>query len=134
VSLEYVGSGRKSYAAMVIWPETNVAVAGEGAGAWCISRRVITDFVGFNADGKCTGGPSEHLMREARLSLNTLGKDINDKQALLSLVDAVVTFAPELVLMPATPKAVKQQLDDEPMWTVEAKNKASGKTIHEGEV
>jgi hypothetical protein len=134
VSLEYVGTGRKSYAAMVIWPESNVVVAGEGGGAWCISRRVITDFVGFNADGKCTGGPSEHLIREARLSLNTLGKDINDKQALLALVDAVVTYAPDLVLMPATPKAIKQQLDTEPIWEVKASIKETGKVINESMV
>jgi hypothetical protein len=134
VSLEWVGQGTKSYAAMVIWPESNVFVAGEGAGAWCISRKVISEFVGFTPDGKCTGGPSEHLMREASEALNILGKDKNDKQALIALVDAVVTFAPDLVLMPITPKIVKEQFDTDPMWTVEAKNKASGKTIHEGEV
>jgi hypothetical protein len=134
VSLEWVGQGHKSYAAMVIWPESNVFVAGEGAGAWCISRKVISEFVGFTPEGKCTGGPSEHLIREAQEALTILGKDKNDKQALLALVDAVVTFAPDLVLMPATPKIVKKQLDTEPMWTVEAKNKASGKLIHEGEV
>lgn len=133
-SLEWVGNGSRTAACLVIWPETNVFVAGEGAGAWCISRRAISEFVGFNAQGKCTGGPSEHCFREAREALPVMGKDINDKQALSALVDVVVKFAPELVLMPATPKIVKEQLATEPMWTVEAKNKASGKTIHEGEV
>ena len=134
VSLEWVGRGHKSYAAMVIWPASNIFVAGEGTGMWCISRRVISEFVGFNADDKCTGGPSEHLVREARLALGTLGKDVNDQQALLALVDAVVTYAPDLVLMPATPKSVKQQLDDAAMWEVKASIKESGKVINEAMV
>jgi hypothetical protein len=134
VSLEWVGQGRKSYAAMVIWPESNVFVAGEGSGAWCISRKCISEFVGFTADGKCTGGASEHLLREAHECLTVLGKDKNDKQALLALVDAVVTYAPDLVLMPATPKIVKQQLDDAPMWEVKASIKETGKVINEGMV
>ncbi len=131
VSLEWVGQGHKSYAAMVIWPESNVFVAGEGAGAWCISRKVISEFVGFTPDGKCTGGASDHLVREAYEALTILGKDKNDKQALLALVDAVVTYAPDLVLMPTTPKVVKQQLDDAPMWEVKASIKETGKVINE---
>jgi len=130
-SLEWVGLGKKSAACLVIWPETNVFVAGEGAGAWCIGRRAITEFVGFNSDGKCTGGPSEYCFREAREALPILGKDINDKQALAALVDVVVKFAPELVLMPATPKSVKNQLDTDPMWEVKASIKETGKVINE---
>lgn len=109
VSLEWVGQGHKSYAAMVIWPESNVFVAGEGYGAWCISRRFITDFVGFNPDGTCTGGPSEQLMREAFEAMTVLGKDKNDKQAFMALVDAVVTYAPDLALMPAKPQPANEQ-------------------------
>jgi len=131
VSLEWVGSGRKAYAAMVIWPASNVFVAGEGAGMWCISRRAISEFVGFNADDKCTGGPSEHCWREAREALPILGKDINDKQALTSLVDTVVMFAPELTLMPSAPKTVRKDLDTPPMWEVKASIKESGKVINE---
>lgn len=133
-SLEWVGNGSKTAACLVIWPETNVFVAGEGAGAWCISRRAITEFVGFTSEGKCTGGPSEHCLREAKEALPVLGKDINDKQALLALVDTVVRFAPELILMPATPKIVKEQLATEPMWEVKASIKETGKVIHEGMV
>lgn len=134
VSLEWVGNGSKSAACMVIWPETNVFVAGEGSGAWCISRKAITDFVGFNADNKCTGGPSEHCFREAKEALRVLGKDVNDKQALAALVDTVVMFAPDLVLMPATPKSIKKQLDNPGMWEVKASIKETGKVIHEGMV
>lgn len=109
VSLEYVGAGRKAYAAMLIWPERTGLDDGEGTGAWCISRRVITDFVGFNADGTCMGSPSENLMREAFEAMTVLGKDQNDKQALSALVDTVVKFALELVLMPATPQPANEQ-------------------------
>lgn len=63
-----------------------------------------------------------------------MGKDINDKQALMALVDTVVTFAPDLVLMPATPRIVKEQLDNAPMWEVQASNKSTGKVMHEGMV
>lgn len=101
---------------------------------WCIRSRVITDFVGFTDLGKCTGGPSEHCIREARLALPVMGKDINDKQALNSLVDAVVTYAPDLVLMPTTPRDVKEQLDNPGMWEVKTSIKETGKIIHEGMV
>ncbi len=132
VSLEWVGRGKHSYAAMVIWPASNILVAGEGHGMWCISRRCISEFVEFNADDKCTGGPSAHCFREAREALPILGKDINDKEALTSLVDAVVRFAPELVLMPATPKAIKSQLDQSGIWEVKTTIKDTGKVMHEG--
>ena len=59
---------------------------------------------------------------------------MNDKAALHELVDVVVTFAPELVLMPATPKHIKQALDTPPMWEVTATNKDTGKVLNEAEV
>lgn len=134
VSLEWVGAGKKAYPAMVIWPASNVFVTGEGNGMWLIARRAITEFVGFNKDDKCTGGPSEHCIREARLALPILGKDINDRHALNDLVDVVVTFAPELVLMPVTPRAIQKELQTPPMWEMTAINKSSGKTLSEIEV
>ena len=62
VSLEWIDGEP----AMVIWPVSNVFVTGEGHGMWVISRRAIVDFVGFTAEGKATGAPSEHCFREAR--------------------------------------------------------------------
>lgn len=134
VSLEWVPLGRHIRAAMCIWPASNVFVAGEGHGIWTITRNCITEFVGFNGHDKCTGGPSEHCFREAREALTILGKDKNDKSALHELVDVVVTFAPELVLMPATPKHIKQKLDAPAMWEVTATNKDTGAVLHEAEV
>lgn len=133
-SLEWVGEGKKSQPAMVIWPASNVFASREGAGLWVIGRRAIQEFVGFNANGGCTGGASEHCIREARLSLPVLGKDINDKEALSALVDVVVTFAPELVMMPATPARIRQELDNPAMWDVEVTNKDSGKVMSEASV
>lgn len=134
VSLEWIAIGRHVRAAMCIWPASNVFVTGEGQGIWTITRNCITDFVGFNAQDKCTGGPSEHCFREAREALPLLGKDKNDKYALHELVDVVVTFAPELVLMPATPKHVRKALEAPEMWDLTATNKDTGKVLHEASV
>lgn len=131
VSLEWVGEGRKAYPAMVIWPASNIFVTGDGAGMWCIARRCITDFVGFNSHDKCTGGPSEHCFREARQALAILGKDPNDKSALTELVDVVVTFAPELVLMPVTPNHIRKELDNPALWDVTKSDKSTGKILEE---
>ena len=126
----------KAYPAMVIWSASNIFLqsTGEGNGMWCISRKCLTDFVGFNKDDKCTGGPSEHCFREARQALAILGKDPNDKFALHDLVDVVVTYADELVKMPVAPKAIRKQLDNVPMWDVSATLKDSGKVINETSV
>lgn len=133
-SLEWVGDGRRAQPAMVIWPASNVFVAGEGNGMWVIGRRAITEFVGFDPALKCTGSISEHCQREAREALSILGKDRNDKHALHSLCDVVLRFAPDLVHMPVTPVAVRKELDNPPMWDVIATNKASGRVINESEV
>ena len=133
-SLEWIGEGKKSQPAMVIWPASNVFASREGAGLWVIGRRAITEFVGFNSSDKCTGGPSEHCIREARQALPILDKDINDKEALSALVDVVVTFAPELVLMPATPRIIKDSFEIQKMWDVSVTNKETGKTLSEVEL
>lgn len=134
VSLEWIRLGKHVRAAMCIWPASNVFVSGEGQGIWTITRNCITDFVGFNAEDKCTGGPSAHCIREAREALQVLGKDPNDRHALIGLIDVVVTYAPELVLMPATPKHIRKQLDTPAMWEVTATNKDTGKVLSEAEL
>lgn len=135
VSLEWVGrNSRRAQACMVIWPQTNVFVPGASRGMWVIGRRAISEFVGFTSSDKATGGPSEHCWREARQALPMLGKDIDDKAALHALVDTVVRFAPDLVMMPATPRVVRDDLNGEAMWEVVASNKNTGKVISEAEV
>lgn len=107
-SLEWVGNGSRTASCMVIWPErTNLADDVE-AGAWCIGRRAIGEFVGITTEGKCTGEATEHCIQEARDALRTLGKDKSDEQALSALVEAVVKFVPELMLMPATPRPANE--------------------------
>ncbi len=130
-SLEWIGEGKKSQPAMVIWPDSNVFASREGSGLWVIGRRAITEFVGFNANDKCTGGPSEHCLREAMLALPILDKDINDKEALSALVDVVVTFAPELILMPIAPKSIKESFETPALWEMTVTDKSTGKTIKE---
>ncbi len=134
-SLEWVGEGRKAKPAMVIWSASNILQAGsESRGMWCILRSALTDFVGFDQSGRCTGSISEHCQREAREAMPLLGKDPNDKQAHTALCDVVLKFADELVHMPVAPREIRKQLDTSPMWEVKASIKETGKVIHEGEV
>lgn len=130
-SLEWIGKGKKSQPAMVIWPASNVFASREGSGLWVIGRRAITEFVGFNSNDKCTGGPSEHCIREARQALPILDKDVNDKEALAALVDVVVTFAPELVTMPVAPRVVRDAFETPAMWDMTLTDKSTGKTLKE---
>lgn len=132
VSFEWARRRRKYKAMLVIWPAANIlALNAVKPGMWAISRETISSFVGFDRDDKCTGSGSVDLYREAREALPMLGKDVNDKQAFLSLVDTVIRFAPDLATMPAAPPRVKKQLAGEAMWEVSATHKASGKTISE---
>lgn len=135
VSLEWVGDHRRAAPCMCIWPASNIFIAGsECNGIWVISRRAITEFVGFDGNGRATGSGSEHCYRECLEALPILGKDKNDKQAFLALVDCVIRFAAELVHMPPAPKRVKRDLAGEAMWEVTAKNKDTGKVISEAAV
>lgn len=134
VSLEWVGNHRRTEPCMCIWPASNVFVRGEGNGIWVISRRAIVEFVGFTKDGRCTGGASEHCYREALAALEVLGKDSNDKQSFLALVDCVVKFAPDLHHMPVAPRRIKREMAGEAMWEVTAKDKNTGRVINEAAV
>jgi hypothetical protein len=125
-SLEWVGDGKRAQPCMVIWAANSVF-----GGMWCIGRRALTEFVGFDSNGKCTGSASEHCVREALASMPILGKDPNDKQALMALVDVVVRFAPDLVHMPVVPPEVRRELDNEAMFDVTLTNKNTGKVMVE---
>ena len=134
VSLEWVGNHRAAQKCMVIWPVSNVFVAGSSEGMWVIGSRAITQFVGFTRDDKCTGGVSEHCRRECQEALPLLGKDRNDKNALHALMATVERYAPDLIAMPAVPQSVRKEMRGQAMWEVVASNKASGKTLSEAAV
>ena len=51
-----------------------------------------------------------------------------------ALIDTVVKFAPDLVLMPPTPAWMQAKEQPRPMWEVTATNKVTGKTLSESEV
>ena len=132
ISLEWIGEGRRSQPCLCVWPATNVLLqAFSQSGVWVIGRRAITEFVGFNADGSCTGNPSAHCFREAREALLVMGKDKNDQQALHALCDVVITYAPDLVLMPVAPKLVRIDLESQKMWEIVATDKRTGKWLTE---
>jgi hypothetical protein len=101
---------------------------------WAIGRNAISEFVGFGANGKCTGGASEHCYRECLAAMPVLGKDPNDKAAFLALVDTVIKFAPELVLMPSTPRWLQRRDAAAPLIEVIATNKDTGKVLSHTEV
>lgn len=134
VSLEWVGDYRRAMPCMCIWADSNIFVAGEGNGIWAISKRAITEFVGFDKNDKCTGGASEHCYRECLEALTVLGKDRNDKQAFTALVDCIVKFAPDLVHMPPAPQRIKRQLAGDAMFEVTASNKNTGKVLSEAAI
>lgn len=132
VSLEWLGDGRRTQPCLCIWPASNIfTTSNVGHGVWVIGRRAMTDFVGFNSDGTCTGLASAHCQREAREALGMMGKDIDDLQALTALCDVVIRFAPDLVTMPVAPRAVAKDLQGEAMWDLQTTNKASGKILSE---
>jgi hypothetical protein len=132
ISLEWIGEGRKSQPCLCIWAATNIFTQNATEnGVWVIGRRAITEFVGFNKNNTCTGAPSEHCFREAREALPLLGKDKNDQQALNALCDVVITYAPDLVMMPITPLSIRTDLEAEKMWEIVATNKDSGKVLTE---
>ena len=135
VSLEWVGDHRRARKCMVIWPASNILrTEAASDGMWVISDRAITQFVGFNGNDRCTGSASDHCYREAQEALPLLGKDRNDRHALLTLIDAVVRFAPDLVMMPVAPPQVRREFRGEAMWEVVAKNKSTGRVMAEAEV
>lgn len=101
VSLEWVNIGKQTNPCMVIWPERTGSNAVE-AGAWCIGCAAITEFVDGNA-------PTVKCIHEARDALPALGKDQGDEQAVSALVEAVVKFAPEFLLMPVTSQPATEQ-------------------------
>lgn len=143
VSIEWAihDTRRRTPPVMAIWPAKSSARVDHGGlihvsgdGVWVITRNVITDFVGFNAEGKCTGGASMHCMREAREALVMLGKDPNDRQNFTALVDCVVKHAEHLVKCPPTPVRLQQKYQPPPLWEVQATNKNTGKVLTEAEV
>lgn len=143
VSIEWAVAERRRRTppVMAIWPTSGnvLAKAGgmlnvSGTGVWVITRNVITEFVGFNKEGKCTGGASLHCMREAQQALVMLGKDPNDRNNFTALVDCVVKHAEHLVACPPTPTWLQQKHQPPPMWEVKATDKNTGRVLNESEV
>lgn len=135
ISLEWVGMQyRNPQQCIVIWPERNVFVAGQGDGMWTISRRALLEFIDFNSRDKVTGSPSQHCFREARQALAIMGKDPNDRQAVNALAECVVKAAEEIQRMPVAPRRVREQLSGQAMWDIVATNRNTGKVIKETSV
>jgi hypothetical protein len=139
VSLEWTRRRRRTVPTMVIWPAHNlVRVGSQSNGMWVVTRDALIHFIGFNANDKCTGSVTGHLISEAREALALMGKDRNDKQAHSALIDCVIRYAEELNQMPPAPLTVRHELASGgvargPLWQVTATHKSTGRVIHEGE-
>lgn len=135
VSLEWVRKlhhRRNPPKVMCIWADVAIDAADSGdRGTWVINANDIVNFVQFNAAGKCTGSVSRYAIAEAAEALPILGKDRNDRQALLALLDVIVKFAPDLVMMPKAPRDIIKSLSGEAIFDMATKDKNSGKTIAE---
>ena len=136
VSLEWARRGRQTIPIMVIWAERNVLHRGGEPcnGQWVIARSALYEFVSFDKDGHCTGSASDYCISQCKQAMPLLGKDVNDKQALMSLIDTVLKFADELHYMPVAPPRVKKALAGEAIWELTTINKRTGKTISEASV
>lgn len=138
-SLEWMDIGRRTPSAcLAIWPEQSILASpdAEVPGMWVIDRSELMPFCGFTTSDKATGTPSEYCLRQCAEALPMLGKDRNDKQALLALADVVMTYLPDLVLMPPAPKSVRQAVREASpvMWDIKAVNMSTGQTISEASV
>jgi hypothetical protein len=92
---------------MAIWPATQHA----DAGAWAITRRGIMKFCDSN------NRPTPHAFDEAWKALPILGRAPLQMEV-HKLIDTVMSFVDELVQMPSTPPAIKEQLRAEPMFEI----------------
>lgn len=147
VSLEWVKGGRRKNPprAMCIWREQSSLVVNpnENAtrGTYVINQRAITQYIEFNRNDKCTGGFAKDMLPECIEALPIIGFDRNDRQALMALVDCIVKFGPELMLMPPAGRVIRQALTDNPMMDVQAiqvphgyERLSDGRVVSEGSI
>jgi hypothetical protein len=97
---------KRTDACIVIISET-----GTDRGSWMITRRGIMRFC--DAHNK----PTLYAFQQARQALPLLGRSTIDLEV-KTLVDVVMDSVDDLVLMPATPPAVRQDLQRAPMWEI----------------
>lgn len=147
VSLEWVKGGRRKNPprAMCIWRERPPLIvnANENAerGTYVINQRAIQNYIEFNGNDKCTGGFNKHMLGECVEALPILGFDRNDRHALMALIDCIIKFGPDLMLMPPAGRSVRNALTDAPMMDVQAiqvpigyERASDGRVISEGSV
>lgn len=117
-------AGRRPDAAMVLCPERQFG----DAGAWAITRRGVMEFCDEH------NRPTRKLFDEAAKALPVLGYDTIAAEV-HRLVDVVLAYVDDLVLMPAPPLGVRLMLQGDPVWdvTVHAKD-APNKVLRESTI
>ena len=134
VSLEWGQVGQETRRYLVIVPASSILQGADSdRGGWAISQTAAVHFVGFNRSDKCTGTLSPWGMRQVIEALPSLGRDINDKRAAMSLAGVVERWLPEINRMPSAPVRVVREHRGPAMWEVEVTDKSTGKTILESE-
>lgn len=100
-------------AAVTIFPERRF----EDAGAWVVTRKGVMKMCDEH------NRPTLHCLEEAAKALPILGYDIT-KTEISRLVDVLMAYVDDLVLMPVPPLAIQLVLQGDPIWdvTVHAKD------------
>jgi hypothetical protein len=104
---------------MLVWSATG----GRDAGVFgiCLSS------AGKYADP--SGKPTEACIEACAEVLPTLGRDLT-RQEVIALVDVVMRFVPDLILMPPAPRAIRRKYAGDPLLEVTTKD-ALGRVTNE---
>jgi hypothetical protein len=129
VSLEWLaeGNSRDVERVLCIWPLAQE----RNSGVWAICGSAAVKYAHFDTNGKPTGTPTVYAWKEARTTLT----DVFDRVALgieiAALLDVVMRYLPELVLMPPAPRGY---LKDTRQPLFEVTQKVDGKVIQQDHV
>lgn len=118
VSLEW--DERDGEPVLLIWPSTNLE---REVGVFGICLSSAGKYA--NADGR----PTQECADECAMALPTLGKALIALEV-HTLMDVVMRFLPDLIVMPPAPSALRRQARGGPMFDITQQD-ANGKTLAE---
>lgn len=121
VSLEWFSGMRSQEPMMVIWP----LAAGRDTGAWGICLSSAGKYA--TPDGK----PTQWAFAEAAITLAEIFDRVPLQIEINALVDVVMRYIGDLILMPPTPKAVMRDNAEARGSVLEVKRLENGKLVDE---
>lgn len=124
VSLEWYVDARSTEPMLCIWP----VAGGRDAGALgiCLSS------AGKYADP--SGKPTPEAFAEARQTLIECFDRVPIDAEVHTLVDVLMRFIPDLIMMPPAPVDVRRSESGKPILEVELTDEATGKTVSEASI